>query len=65
MSLSAAKYWSLSRRERRGSEPVGCVGRARASRGDFSERDKWGQHSWGHCKCHVFCCTQLRANGSV
>ena len=19
-----------------------------------SERDKWGQHSWGRCECHVF-----------
>ena len=19
-----------------------------------SERDKWGQHLWGHCKFHVF-----------
>ena len=21
---------------------------------EASERDKWGQHYWGHCKCHVF-----------
>ena len=20
----------------------------------ISERDKWGQHQWGHCKFHVF-----------
>ena len=19
-----------------------------------SERDKWGQHEWGHCEFHVF-----------
>ena len=22
--------------------------------GRASERDKWGQHYWGHCKVHVF-----------
>ena len=28
--------------------------RPSSARIEFSERDKWGQHLWGHCEFHVF-----------
>ena len=32
---------------------VYCADTGKTPGTQFSERDNWGQHEWGHCKCRV------------